>query len=307
MGFDTHDDAGVYQLSPDRALVLTTDFFPPVLDDPSDFGRVAAANALSDVYAMGGRPLLALNLVCFPSKALPIAVLGDILAGARSTCDEAACLVLGGHSVDDEVLKFGLAVLGEVHPDKLITVTGLSEGDSLVLTKPLGSGILTTALRQDRASPEQVTAVTEVMAGLNKPAALAASELGLTTATDVTGFGLLGHLQHLVAASDVGVRVDTTALPALPGAFELIRQGATTGGAKRNRAYVEERLVLDPTVSEESLELCLDPQTSGGLLLACPPDRLEQLLAALDAAKSTGVVVGVAGAAEPGTLHLAGS
>lgn len=284
--------------------MVTTDFFPPVLDDPRDFGRVAAANALSDVYAMGGRPLLALNLVCFPSKALPIEVLGDILAGARATCDEASCLVVGGHTVDDEVLKFGLAVVGMVHPERVWTVRGMAAGDALVLTKPLGSGILTTALRKGLASPEQVAAVTETMARLNGPAAWAAEELGLTTVTDVTGFGLLGHLQHLVAASDLGVRVDVTALQELPGALEFARAGVTTGGARRNRAYVEARLEVDAAVPGELLELALDPQTSGGLLMACPRELLGELLSSLEASGNPGAVLGTAGEAPPGVIHL---
>ena len=304
MGFDHHDDAGVYRLAPDRALVVTTDFFPPVLDDPRDFGRVAAANALSDVYAMGGRPLLALNLTCFPSKALPIEILGDILAGAGEVCTSAGCLVLGGHSVDDEVLKFGLAVVGEVHPDQVWTVEGMRAGDSLVLTKPLGSGIVTTALRRGEASPAQVAAVTEVMARLNRTAAEAARRVGVRAATDVTGFGLLGHLQHLVAAGDLGVRLHANALPALPGALQLAARGVTTGGAARNRGYVTKRLVVDADVPPERLELCLDPQTSGGLLLACPPEAVRGLLEALEEAGEPGWVVGDTGGVAPGLIRV---
>jgi selenide,water dikinase len=284
--------------------VVTTDFFPPVVDDPRDFGRVAAANALSDVYAMGGRPLLALNLVCFPSKALPASVLGEILAGARETCALAGCLVAGGHSVDDEAIKFGLAVVGEVHPDRLWTMDGMRPGDLLVLTKPLGSGVLTTALRRGVATPEQVAEVTEVMARLNGPAAAAAGPLGIGGATDVTGFGLLGHLKHLVDASEVGATVDVSALPLMGGAREHAAQGVTTGGARRNRAYVDDQLTVDEAVPPELLELCLDPQTSGGLLVACPSDRWEELRAALEDAGCPGRVVGRAGGVPARTIHV---
>jgi selenide,water dikinase len=284
--------------------VVTTDFFPPVVDDPRDFGRVAAANALSDVYAMGGRPLLALNLVCFPSKVLPASVLEEILAGARETCALAECLVAGGHSVDDEAIKFGLAVVGEVHPDHLWTMDGMKAGDLLVLTKPLGSGVVTTALRRGVATPEQVAEVTEVMARLNGPAAAAAGPLGIGGATDVTGFGLLGHLKHLVDASEVGATVDVSALPLLEGAREHAAQGVTTGGARRNQAYVEDQLTIDGAVPPELLELCLDPQTSGGLLLACPADRWEELRAALEDAGCPGSVVGRAGDVPAGTIHV---
>lgn len=295
----------MYRLDDETALVVTTDFFPPIVDDPGDFGRIAAANALSDVYAMGGRPLLALNLVCFPSKDLAPDVLREILAGAREVCGAAGCLVLGGHSVDDPELKFGLAVVGLVHPERVAQVTGLTPGHQLVLTKPLGSGLVTTALKKGRATPDQVEAVTRTMTSLNRPGGAVLAALGIGTSTDVTGFGLLGHLSHMLDGGDVGVELWADQLPALPGALEHAREGITTGGAKRNREYVRCLLEAEEDLPGEFLELALDPQTSGGLLFACPGDQVPEALELLEAEGALAAqVVGRATATSPGRIRF---
>jgi selenide,water dikinase len=305
VGLDHTDDAGVYRLNDETALVVTTDFFPPIVDDPGDFGRIAAANALSDVYAMGGKPLLALNLVCFPSKELPADLLRAILAGAREVCQEAGALVLGGHSVDDPELKFGLSVVGLVHPKEVTAVTGISDGQDLILTKPLGSGLVTTALKKGKATPEQVAATTRNMVSLNKPGGTVLQELGLRTATDITGFGLLGHLKHLLDEGAVGITLRAHQFPALPGALDFARAGILTGGAKRNLAYVQDVLDQDPELPEEALQLALDPQTSGGILMACPRNQTKEALERLaQEGALAATVIGETQVTSPGRIQL---
>lgn len=286
VGFDHADDAAVYRLDARTGLVFTTDFFPPVLDDPFDYGQVAAANALSDVYAMGGIPLMALNLVCFPAFSADPSVLGRILAGGAAACRRAGCAVVGGHSVTDDVVKFGLAVLGTVDPDRIATATGMEPGSDLVLTKPLGTGIVTTALKRGRARPGQVARVTRSMASLNAPGQVAIRDLGLRAATDITGFGLLGHLKHLVAGSKVSAEVWIDRLPLLPGARDLAAAGYVTGGGERNRKYVEGMVRFAPDVTPVDQQLCLDPQTSGGILLAVPREKTPRALALLARARA---------------------
>jgi selenide, water dikinase len=275
----TRDDAAVYRLAPDRALVATVDFFTPIVDDAASWGAIAAANALSDVYAMGGRPLFALNLVGWPREKLPFELLGDVLRGAAEVTRRAGCLLLGGHSVDDPEPKFGLVVLGEVHPDRMLTNAAAHPGDRLVLTKPLGTGILATALKRDLLPESALEPAVRSMTTLNDGAAHAALAAGVRCATDITGFGLLGHLGNILAASRVGARVQFSRLPLLAGAVELAGQGCVPGGTRRNYEGAEVEWAED--LSEAERLVMVDAQTSGGLLLAVPPARLEFLLAAL--------------------------
>lgn len=275
----TRDDAAVYRLGPDRALVATTDFFTPIVDDAATWGAIAAANALSDVYAMGGRPLFALNLVGWPRDKLPFELLGDVLRGAGEIVRKAGCLVLGGHSIDDPEPKFGLVVLGEVHPDRMLTNAAAHPGDRIVLTKPLGTGILTTALKRDLISEQALEPAIRSMTTLNDGAATAALAAGVRCATDVTGFGLLGHLHNILTASNVGARVHFSRIPLLPGALELAGKGAVPGGTTRNLQATAAEWAKD--LSESERLLTVDAQTSGGLLLTVPPGRLDFLMAAL--------------------------
>lgn len=276
----TRDDAAVYRLSADRALVATVDFFTPIVDDPAAWGAIAAANALSDVYAMGGRPLFALNLVGWPRGKVPFEVLGEVLRGAAQITKQAGCLMLGGHSIDDPEPKFGLAVVGEVHPDKMFTNAAARPGDILVLTKPLGTGILTTALKRNLLPESGLAAAVASMTALNDGAARAAASVGVRCATDVTGFGLLGHLGNILAASGVGARIDVARLPVLANALELAAKGCVPGGTQRNHDAVRAAWSADLTPAERFI--CTDAQTSGGLLLAVAPERLAALIVALE-------------------------
>ncbi len=271
----SRDDAAVYRISPDRALVVTVDFFTPIVDDPATWGAIAAANALSDVYAMGGKPLFALNLVGWPREKLPMSLLGEVLRGAQSVVDRAGCLILGGHSVDDPEPKFGMVVVGEVHPDRMLTNQGARPGDLLVLTKPLGIGILATALKKGILDESELAQAVEVMTTLNDGAARAAVAHGATAATDVTGFGLIGHLRNIVDGSGVGARIDVARLPLLPGATELAAQGSVPGGTRRNLETIPVEFGDDVSSMEQLL--CADPRTSGGLLNAIPEDRVRGL------------------------------
>ena len=247
----------------------TVDFFAPIVDDPYEFGQIAAANALSDVYAMGGEPLTALSIVGFPTGKLPIEVLTEILRGGQDKVHEAGAFIVGGHSIIDEELKYGLSVTGRVHPDRMLTNTGAREGDVLVLTKPLGTGFVTTALKRGSISAEVAKPTIESMRGLNRDAARAAVELGAKCATDITGFGLLGHALNLARGSNVTIRIDASTLPVLPGALDAWRTGSTPGGAERNDAFIREH--TDWRNTEPFHEaLVIDPQTSGGLMVSLP-------------------------------------
>ncbi len=285
----SRDDAAVYRLGPDRALVATVDFFTPIVDSPADWGAIAAANALSDVYAMGGRPLFALNLVGWPRGVLPFEVLGEVLRGAGEVARRAGCLLLGGHSIDDPEPKFGLVVIGEVHPDRMMTNTAGRPGDRLVLTKPLGTGILTTAFKRDWISEPDLDDAVRVMTTLNDGAARAALAQGVRCATDVTGFGLLGHLRNVLAGSGVGARVIFSRLPLLGGVLELAGRGAVPGGTRRNLESA--RAEWDSSLTDIERLVTVDAQTSGGLLLAVTPDRLEAVLASLAAEATPGAAV----------------
>lgn len=271
VGLDPADDAAVYRLSEELALVQTLDFFTPIVDDPRDFGRIAAANALSDVYAMGARPLLALNIVAFSLNDLGSEVLAEILAGGAEIVAEAGVALGGGHSIDDPEPKYGMAVSGVVHPDELLTAAGARPGDELYLTKPIGGGLITTAAKRGIAEPAWIEAAVAAMTTLNAEAAEAARACGAHALTDVTGFGLLGHLHEVCEASGLAAEVEAEAVPALPGALELAASGrAEAGGSARNAADAERFTEWGESVSPERRALLTDAMTSGGLLAAVP-------------------------------------
>ncbi len=300
----TRDDAAVFRLSDDRALVATTDFFTPIVDNPRAWGAIAAANALSDVYAMGGTPLFALNLVGWPRDTVPFEVLGEVLAGAAEITERARCLMLGGHSIDVAEPLFGLVVIGEVHPDRILTNAGACAGDVLVLTKPLGTGILATALKRDALLEAGMAEAVRSMTTLNEGAARAALAVGVSAATDVTGFGLLGHLSNILAASKVGAEIAYEALPILPHALSLATRGVVPGGTQRNLAAASQAEWADDVTPPERL-LCVDAQTSGGLLLAVPPEHEAALVAALrEAATPAAAVIGRLTAGPPGHVRV---
>jgi len=281
VGTSTRDDAAVYRLSDDLALVVTVDVFTPVVDDPYQYGAISVANALSDVYAMGARPLLALNIVGFPRGKLPMEILGEILQGGAAKAAEAGVLIVGGHSIDDPEPKYGLAVTGTVHPQRLITNAGGRPGDVLVLTKPLGLGVITTGIKQDKTPPEVADEAIRVMGVLNRSASEAMVEVGVSACTDVTGFGLLGHLQEMAEASGVAARVSAGQIPFLPQAHALAGQGAIAGGTARNVEYLRDKVEYDERLDEPTRLLLADAQTSGGLLIAVAPERLSVLDEAL--------------------------
>jgi selenide,water dikinase len=280
----TVDDAAVYRISSDRALVATVDFFTPLVDDPYDFGRIAAANALSDLYAMGARPLFALNIVAFPRDRLDENMfgenlLGEILRGGSEVARDAGIAVVGGHSVDDPEPKYGMCAIGEVHPDRIIRNSSAQPGDALVLTKPIGTGIIATAIKKEAAPPDAIRAAVDSMTTLNRAASDAMREVGVHAATDVTGFGLLGHLRNMLRASGVGARIHASAIPLLPHALELAKAGFVPGGTRRNLADIE--VQWDASLSEARRLVISDAQTSGGLLIALPKENVGKLLGLL--------------------------
>jgi selenide, water dikinase len=289
VGRETFDDAGVFLVRDDLALIQTVDFFAPIVDDPYIFGQVAAANALSDVFAMGGEPLTALAIVGFPVGKLPNSVLTEILRGGQDKVREAGAVLIGGHSIIDEELKFGLSVTGEARPDRLLTNAAARPGDRLVLTKPLGTGLLSTAAKKGVLPDAALDALHESMSSLNASASRAAVRLGAKCATDVTGFGLLGHASHIARASDVMLWIDGAKLPELPSARQLWASGTRTGGADRNEAYLTE-LVDWSGAAPADRALALDPQTSGGLLVAVPPAALAEYLSAVPGSVEIGAV-----------------
>jgi len=270
----------VYRLADDLALVHTVDVFTPVVDDPYHYGAISAANALSDVYAMGGRPILALNIVGFPRSKLPMSVLEEILHGGADKATEAGVIIAGGHSIDDPEPKYGLAVTGIVHPDGVVRNVGARPGDQLVLTKPLGIGVITTGIKQGKTSAAAAEEAIRVMETLNRAGAEAMIETGVHAATDVTGFGLLGHLHEMTSGSRVRARIHYSRVPVLEEATTLVHQGAIAGGTARNYEYLQPKVTFDGLEEGQRLLLC-DAQTSGGLLMAVPADRLESLTAAL--------------------------
>lgn len=300
VGTQTGDDAAVWRIDDDRALVATADFITPIVDDPRRWGRIAAANSVSDVYAMGGRPLFALNLVAWNSSELPNDLLLEVLAGAAETAAECGYVTIGGHTIDDEVPKFGLAVTGEVAPDRILTNSALRAGDALVLTKRLGTGVVATAIKSGLAAEDVMAAAVESMSGTNARAAAAAVRAGATGCTDVTGFGLLGHLGQMALASGVDVVIDTPSVPVLPGVRELVERDAVAGGTRRNLEWTRPR--MEPNGVDEVTALILaDAQTSGGLVFGAAAEPAAEAVAELTDA---GVPATVIGEARPGTGRI---
>ena len=295
VGFDESDDAAVYRVSDDVAMVQTVDFFPPVVDDPYTFGQIAAANALSDVYAMGGVPKLAMNLLAFPS-CLPLEAVGEILAGGASKVAEAGAVIAGGHSIEDPQPKYGLCVTGLVHPHRVLTNSGGKEGDILVLTKPLGTGILTTAAKAELLEEGDYREMVAVMTTLNRAAAEAAVPLRPNACTDITGFGLMGHAKELAEGSGLTVELWPNRVPILPKALELARDGIIPAGAYRNLDFAGPEVERAGEFPQEVLDCLYDPQTAGGLLVSIPEDRAEELLRRL---ADSGVSAAAVGAVRP--------
>ena len=282
VGTETGDDAAVYKLNDETALITTVDFFPPITDDPYDFGAIAAANSLSDVYAMGGKPLLALNIVGFP-VTLDKDILGQVMKGGYDKCAEAGCLLVGGHTVDDPEPKYGLSVVGTVTPGQQLTTAGASPGDVLVLPKPLGTGIITTACKQGKAPAEVMQGAVNTMATLNKAASEAMIKIGVHGATDITGFGLTGHLRSMVRGSKVTAVIHMGDVPVLPGAWDLLDDGVAPGGTHRNLESVSDTVQWHPDLEDREKLLLSDAQTSGGLLISVAGDKKDALVAELKA------------------------
>jgi selenide,water dikinase len=304
VGLSTGDDAAVYRFTDDRALVVTADFFTPIVDDPFDFGRIAAANALSDIYAMGARPLFVLNLVGFPRRLLGEGILEEILRGGSEVARAAGVPTLGGHSIDDAEPKYGMVAIGEVDPARMVTNAAARPGDALVLTKPIGSGVIATAIKNDVAPEEVVAAAIDVMTTLNRGASEAMVAAGVRAGTDVTGFGLLGHLHRLLAASGVAARVRANAVPLIEGALALAEAGNVPGGTVRNLADVAASVSFAATVDQRTRTLLGDAQTSGGLLVAVAPERLNALLEALAGVAPVGAVIGEVVEGPPGRIEV---
>jgi len=286
VGLDRADDAGVYKISDDLALIQTVDFFTPIVDDPYWFGQIAAANALSDVYAMGGTPKTAMNLVAFPIKQMDIAVLRQIIQGGLDKLTEAEVVLIGGHSIEDKELKYGLSITGVVHPKRVLTKKDLGAGDRLILTKPLGTGIVNTVIKAGMASADLVDQVTHLMASLNRDAARIMSNFNITACTDVTGFGLLGHLAEMVCGSSMSVRVFSGQVPVIAEALEFASMGLMPAGAYKNREFRESMIDFAETVERSRQDVLVDPQTSGGLLISVSANQAAELITAL---KDTGV------------------
>ena len=292
VGISTGDDAAVYKMSEDMAIISTVDFFPPIVDDPFKFGEIAATNALSDVYAMGGKPVIALNIVGFPVD-LPHEILGKILSGGASKAEEAGVLIVGGHTVDDAEPKYGMSVTGVVNPGEQVTNAGAKPGDVLVLTKPIGTGIITTAGKQERVSAETLDRAVSIMGELNRKASEAMMHVGVHACVDITGFGLLGHLRLIAQGSDVRARVSVGAIPVIEGVNELLDMGIAPGGTHRNLESLDHVVDWYADVPEQTKILLADAQTSGGLLIAVAPQKADTLLQALaDAGVQTRAVIG---------------
>ena len=282
VGFETADDAGVYRLRDDLALVQTLDFFTPIVDDPYDYGRIAALNSINDVWAMAGTPITAMAITCFPKKGVDPAILADIMRGGLETINKYGVALIGGHSVDNEQIMFGYSVTGVIHPDKVATNSGARAGDVIILTKPIGTGVISTGIKKGEASDAVVVASVETMLTPGKYAAEAMREFDVKGATDVTGFSLLGHMWEMARASKVTIEIDAAAVPLLDGAFELASRGMLTSGDQTNREYVGADVEITASVDENLVKLLFDPQTAGGMLIATPEAKAETLLATLN-------------------------
>ncbi len=280
-GMKSLDDAGVYKLTDELAIIQTVDFFTPIVNDAYMFGQIAVANALSDVYAMGGKPLTAMNIVCFPTESLDISVLKDILRGGIDKMAEAKVTLVGGHTIDDIELKYGLSVTGAVHPKRLVTNSGAKAGDKLILTKPLGTGIINTAVKAGVADEKTIAKVTKSMATLNNTASELMQEIRVHACTDITGFGFLGHITQLTQNSQIGINIDITAIPLFPEAEELAKRGMCPGGLQRNREFYSPCVKIADEIPTHVQDILFDPQTSGGLLICLAPGKAERLLGRL--------------------------
>ena len=299
VGIATGDDAAVYKMSEDLAIISTVDFFPPIVDDPFKFGEIAATNALSDVYAMGGKPIIALNIVGFP-VGLPHEILGRILSGGASKATEAGVLIVGGHTVDDAEPKYGMSVTGVVHPGEQVTNAGAKPGDILVLTKPIGTGIITTAGKQERVSAETLDRAVSIMSELNRKSSEAMVHVGVNACVDVTGFGLLGHLRLIAQGSGVSARVKVSDVPVIEGVLELLEMGIAPGGTHRNLESLDGVVDWHEDITDQTQILLADAQTSGGLLIAVAPEKKDALLEALeDVGVQTRAVIGEILARDP--------
>ena len=304
VGTEHGDDAAVYRLDDKTAIVVTVDFFTPITDDPYEFGLVAAANSLSDIYAMGAKPLVALNIVGFPSE-LAVEMLGDVLKGGYDKATEAGCLIVGGHTVDDEEPKYGLSVVGLVEPGKEVTNSNAKPGDVLVLTKPIGTGIITTGCKQGITPDAVLKNAVDVMAELNKGASEAMMRVGVNSCTDITGFGFMGHLRGMVQGGNVGASIRVADVPVLPGVWDLLEKGTVPGGTVRNMSGVADSVDWDASLTEEQRLLMCDAQTSGGLLISVPKARLDQLITELGVSSvETKAVVGEITAENPGRISV---
>ncbi|WP_058304457.1 selenide, water dikinase SelD [Gorillibacterium timonense] len=304
VGLDTSDDAGVYRLTDELAIVQTVDFFTPIVDDPYSFGQIAAANALSDIYAMGGEPLTVLNIVAFPISTLDKSILADILRGAADKVKEAGATLVGGHSIDDKEPKFGLAVTGLVHPDKVRTNAGAKPGDQLILTKPIGVGILTTSIKKDQLTEEETKRLTSVMSTLNKTAASIMASYDVHACTDVTGFGLLGHGSEMAKGSGMGLIIRKAAVPILPRVRELAEQGFVPGGTRNNFAHLEGSIRFPEEMDQLDRYILCDAVTSGGLLIAVAPEDSDELLAKLKEAGVEAALIGEVTVQHPGEITV---
>jgi len=280
------------------------DFFTPIVDDPYDFGRIAVANSLSDVYAMGGTPLTAMNVVCFPKDSMDIEVLRDVLRGGLDAMHQASVILVGGHTVDDPELKYGLSVTGTIHPDEVVHNHGALPGDKLVLTKPIGTGIIGTAIKQGTAGADAIRMITDSMTAFNDAASREMKQAGAHACTDITGFGLLGHAAEMVAGGDIGYLIRAAAVPVFQPAVALVEKGVAPGGLGRNRDYRGDMVVMEPTVAAPMRELLWDPQTSGGLLAAVSADKVEGFVAALHRAGVRAAVIGEVTAEHPGRIRV---
>ena len=292
VGTDAHDDGGVYRLRPDLAIIQTLDFFTPIVDDPFSFGQIAASNALSDVYAMGGIPLTAMNIVGFPVETMDKEILRQILRGGLSKIEEADAILVGGHSVKDDEIKYGLSVTGTVHPDQIKSNRGALPGDKLILTKPLGTGIIATAVKRQIATPAETEILTKTMAQLNRLAGEVAVKTDCHALTDVTGFGLIGHALEICDASKVSLELERTALPFLPGAIDYAAQNVLPGGAKTNREYYHSRVDINGNPHLPEHWLLFDPQTAGGLLICLPESKVDIAVEMLNSSGTPAAVIG---------------
>jgi selenide,water dikinase len=305
VGTETSDDAGVFRLRPDLAIVNTVDFFTPIVDDPYVFGQISATNSLSDVYAMGGEPKTCLNIVCFPKGKMDVEILGEILKGGADKVKESGAVVIGGHSIIDDELKFGMAVTGVIHPDKILRNVGVQEGDVLILTKALGTGIISTALKKGKASKESIDEAVRSMITLNAAASFVIRNFPVHACSDVTGFGLLGHALEMASGSNVTLVIEAAKMPLLRDAPRLAEKGYLTGGCKRNRDYLGDKMAIDASLREGLIEVAIDPQTSGGLVVAVAKRHADKLVdGLLEAGVKDAVAVGYATSLQKAWVRL---